>query len=103
MMAAALAIGLGLVGNWPASEAREVVPPRQQAELFALCRDALEARLRIELRPEVDELPVVRVTGKESFRLVGTANLAHSADHFSCDVQYREGVATVHDVHLLTW
>jgi hypothetical protein len=102
VMAAALAVALGLVGNWPASEARDV-PPRQQAEMFALCRDALQARLHVELLPEVLELPVVRVTGAERYRVVGSATLHDTADPFSCDVHYRNGVATVSDVRLLAW
>jgi hypothetical protein len=100
-MAAALVVALG-VGNWPATEARDV-PPRQQAEMFALCRDALEARLHLELLPEVLDLPVVRVTGTERYRIVGSATLHDTADPFSCDVHYRDGVATVSDVRLLAW
>jgi hypothetical protein len=99
-MAAALVVAL--VGNWPATEARDV-PPRQQAEMFALCRDALEARLHLELLPEVLDLPVVRVTGTERYRIVGSATLHDTADPFSCDVHYRDGVATVSDVRLLAW
>jgi hypothetical protein len=99
-MAAAVIVATGIFGTWPATEARDI-PSRRQAELLALCRDALEQRLHLELRPEVMELPVVRAVGTDRYRLTGSVALHERDDPFSCDVDYRSGVPRVGDVHLL--
>lgn len=101
-MVVAAAIVLGLSAFWPESRA-EGVPARMQAELLAVCRDAIHTRLRLELYPDVLALPSVTAVAPDRYAVLGSVVMHDRADRFRCLVDRDPAGADVVEVRVIAW
>jgi hypothetical protein len=86
---------------WPADEAP--VPAGRKAALLAVCRDAVEERLDVELDATVLDLPTVSPQGGGQFLLSATVMIEGEPQSFSCEVHASGDALRVAGIRLLHW
>ena len=84
---------------WPSDDAD--VRPGRKVELLAVCRDAVEERLKVDIDPEVFELPTVETRAGNGYVLSATVTIDGRLQAFSCAVDAADDALRVDGIRLL--